>query len=142
LSAALGAGRRPFRLPSVRAAYFELAGKAAARSAIAGADVIPWRPARGVFLIVERGAQSPATLTDIPGVAGVWWHRGADAPAPGFSDNTGLQVSYCFLDQDPVQTAHLLRESLEERWKRGEVVPLLAAPFQVLVPFEWDRYLP
>jgi hypothetical protein len=142
LSAALGGERRPFRLPSVHAAYFKLVGKVAARSAIAGADVIPWRPARGVLLIVERGGQSPAALAAIPGVAGIWWHQGADAPEPGFSDNTGLQVSYCFLDQDPVQTARSLRGPLEERWKGGEVAPLLAAPFQVLVPFEWDRYLP
>src|ERR1700759_5120381 len=44
LSNALQGGRRPFRLPSVDSGYFNLEGKVAARKAIAGADVIPWRP--------------------------------------------------------------------------------------------------
>ncbi len=144
LSDALMGDRRTFSLPSVDAGYFKLAGKVASPSAIAGADVIPWRPARGVYLIVERGAQSPIALTNIAGVAGIWWHEGGSPPAlsTGFTDNTGLQVSYCFLDDDPVKTAERLRGPLKQRWAAGNVVPLFAAPFHVLVPFEWDRYLP
>jgi hypothetical protein len=142
LSAALGGARRPFRLPSVYAGYLRLAGMIAARRAIAGADVIPWRPARGVYLIVEQGAQSPAPLVDIAGVAGIWWHQGGTSPAPGFKDNTGLQVTYCFLDEDPVETAQRLRQPVEQRWEAGAAIPLLAGPFYTLVPFDWNRYLP
>lgn len=142
LSEALGGDRRPFRLPSVDAGYFRLAGKVAARRAIAGADIMPWRPTRGVYLIVERGAVSPAAITDVAGVAGIWWHKGGTPPTSGFRDNTGLQLTYCFLDDDPVATAQRLRQPLEQRWATGEAVPLLAAPFQTLVPFEWERYLP
>jgi hypothetical protein len=142
LSEALHGERRPFRLPSVYAAYFSLAGKIAARRAIAGADVIPWRPARGVYLIVEEGDASSAALVDTAGVAGVWWHRGGKPPMEKMLDNTGLQVTYCFLDEDPVKTAAALREPLEQRWATGKVKPLLAAPFYQLVPFEWERYLP
>jgi hypothetical protein len=142
LSEALVGDRRPFRLPSVQANYFRLAGKVAARGALAGADVIPWRPARGVYLVVEQGAVSPAALVEVAGVAGVWWHRGGTSPAPGFDDASGLRLSYCFLDQDPVEIAERLRRPLEKRWKDGEIVPLLAAPFYTLVPFEWARYLP
>jgi hypothetical protein len=54
----------------------------------------------------------------------------------------GLQVTYCFTDEDPVETAQRLRRPLEQRWSAGEGVPLLAAPFYSLVPFEWNRYLP
>jgi hypothetical protein len=142
LSEALTGARRPFRLPSVFSGYFGLAGKVAARSAIAGADVIPWRPSRGVFLIVEQGAESPAALLEVAGVAGIWWHAGGKPPVPEFPDNSGLQVSYCFLDQDPVETAARLRGPLQQRWAAGTAVPLLAAPFYTLVPFEWERYLP
>jgi hypothetical protein len=142
LSDALCGDRRPFRLPTVYANYFRLAGKAAARRAIAGADVIPWRPALGIYLLVERNPQSPAALVDVPGVAGVWWHTG-DAPVrPEFPDNSGLQITYCFLDDDPVRTAERLRQPLEARWAKGDIEPLLAAPFYTLVPFEWTRYLP
>jgi hypothetical protein len=142
LSAALGGERRPFRLPTVNAAYFSLAGKVAARRAIAGADVMPWRPSRGVYLIVEQGSESPAALAGIEGVAGVWWHAGGAPPMPGFPDNSGLQLSYCFLDENVLDVAQKLRQPLQQRWSTGKSVPLLAAPFQTLVPFEWSRYLP
>ena len=142
LSGALGGERRPFRLPSVQSGYFKLAGKVASPKAIAGADVIPWRPAKGVYLLVERGAESPAALTDIAGVAGIWWHAGGVSPVPGFADTAGIQVTYCFLDDDPVVTAGRLRAVLERRWGEGRSVPLLAAPFHTVVPFEWGRYLP
>jgi len=145
LSIALGGERRPFRLPSIDAGYLTLAGMVAAPAAIAGADVIPWRPARGVYLLVElveQGASSPAALANISGVAGIWWHTGGIPPLPGFRDNTGLQLTYCFLDADPLKTAPLFLQPLQERWKTGKVVPLLAAPFLIPVPFEWDRYLP
>ena len=37
-----------------------------------GADVLPWWPASGVYLLVEQG-HAPATgLIDVPGVAGTW----------------------------------------------------------------------
>ena len=142
LSDALVGQRRPFRLPSVYAAYFRLAGKLAARRAIAGADVIPWRPCRGVYLLVEEGAASPAALLDAPGVAGIWWHHGGPQPVAEFPDNGGLQISYLFLDADPVASAKQLRRPLEQRWSTHGVKPLLAAPFFTLVPFEWERHLP
>jgi hypothetical protein len=142
LSIALDGDRRPLRLPSVDANYFRLAGKVAARRAITGADVIPWRPALGVYLLVEQGSVSPAPLVGGYGVTGIWWHRGGKPLAPGFSDASGVQLSYCFLDQDPVESAERLRRTLEQRWKTEAVVPLLAAPFHTLVPFEWARYLP
>jgi hypothetical protein len=142
LSSALGGDRRPFRLPTIESGYFRLAGKIAARRAIAGADVIPWRPARGVYLIVEQGAVSPAPLAKIAGVAGIWWHAGGTPPAPGFPDNAGVQITYCFLDEDPLETAERLRRPLEQRWAEGAVLPMFAAPFYTIVPFEWERYLP
>jgi hypothetical protein len=142
LSVALDGDRRPMRLPSVDANYFRLAGKVAARSAITGADVIPWRPSRGVYLLLEQGSASPAPLVEVAGVTGIWWHRGGESPAPGFANAGGVQLSYCFLDQDPVESAGRLRRTLENRWQNEAVVPLLAAPFHTLVPFEWGRYLP
>jgi hypothetical protein len=142
LSEALMGERRPFRLPSVYAAYFRLAGKVAARRAIAGADVIPWRPCRGVYLLVEQGDESPTALLDAPGVAGIWWHKGGTPPIANMVDSSGLQVTYCFLDEDPLVAAAGLQRLLQQRWSAGNSKPLLAAPFYQLVPFEWERYLP
>jgi hypothetical protein len=135
-------GRMPLRLPTVDFMTADLAGKVAAPHAVAGADVIPWRPALGVYLIIEQGAADAAQLVDVPGVAGVWWYHGALAPAPYGTDARGRQITYCFLDDDPVATAEQMRSVMQARWASGDVVGLLAAPFYSVVPFEWSRHLP
>ena len=142
LSDALQGDRRPFRLPSVMSGYFTLAGRVAAPRAIAGADVIPWRPCRGAYLLVERGAESPAYLADLAGVAGIWWYETDTANIIVGSNNAGLQFTQFFLDGDPLAAAQQLRPLLEHRWAAQKVAPLFAAPFYTLVPFEWDRHLP
>ncbi len=135
-------GRMAIRLPSITYLTADLDGKVASARAVAGADVIPWRPALGVYVIVEEGSATPAALVDLPGVAGVWWYQGSVAPQPYGRDARGLQITYCYLDSDPVQAAVALAEAAKARWASGEVKGLLAAPFYAIVPFEWDRYLP
>jgi hypothetical protein len=143
LGAALAAGgRMPLRLPTVEFMVADLAGTLAAPAAVAGADVVPWRPALGVYLVVEDGKAPVDALIDVPGVAGVWWYDGAAPPAPTATDARGRQVTYCYLDDDPVATAERLGEVMRPRWSSGDVTGLLAAPFYTPVPFEWTRYLP
>ena len=143
LGAALAeGGRMPHRLPSLGYVTAERAGAIAAPRVVAGADVIPWRPAVGVYLVIEQGHAAPDRLIDLPGVAGVWWYRGVDAPAGVDASSRGLQVTYCFLDADPVASAGPLGERLRERWAGGAVQGLLAAPFFTIVPFDWARHLP
>lgn len=134
-------GRMPHRLPSVGYLTGNLAGRMASAHAVAGSDVIPWRPSRGVYLVVEHGQTSPAALVDLPGVAGVWWYHGAQA-SDFDSDSGGMQITYCYLDEDPVDSAGALGEAMRGRWATGEVVGLLAAPFYTVEPFQWDRHLP
>lgn len=141
-SALHAGGRMPIRLPSIGYMTAKLAGNAAAPRAVAGADVIPWRPALGIYLIIEDGQVSPASLVDIPGVAGVWWYHGTQAPQPYGADAGGRQVTYCYLDDDPMAAAKLLGKAMQGRWASGEVEGLLAAPFFPVVPFEWSRRLP
>jgi hypothetical protein len=136
------AGRMPLRLPSVGYMTADFAGKVAAPRAVAGADVLPWRPSTGVYLVVEEGQASPADLAGVPGVAGVWWHHGRRNPAPYPGDSLGRQITWCFLDADPVETAVRLEAHMRSRWASGAVKGLLAAPFHTIVPFAWDRYLP
>ncbi len=135
-------GRMPLRLPTVEFMTATLAGKVAAPHAVAGADVIPWRPARGVYLIIETGEVPADSLVEVPGVAGIWWYRGGVAPEPYSTDNSGMQMTYCYLDDDPVVTAERIGEHLQRRWASSDAVGLLAAPFHTLVPFDWSRYVP
>ena len=56
LGAALNeGGRMPLRLPTVTFMTADRVGAIANPAAVAGADVIPWRPSLGVYLIIERG---------------------------------------------------------------------------------------
>jgi hypothetical protein len=130
------------RLPSVGYLVGNLAGKVAAPRAAAGADVLPWRPCTGVYLMFEDGYASPEDLIDVPGVAGAWWYRGTRG-APGFGDaSEGKQMTYLYLDEDPVEVAVALGERMKRRWSSGMVKGLLAAPFHAIVPFDWGRHLP
>ncbi len=144
LSIALAqAGRTPYVLPPVERAVYRVDGTIAAPRIKIGSDVLPWWPAKGVYVLIEQGGTSGSEFIDVPGVGGAWWGGGQQMRRPFTTrSNTGLQLTYCFLDDDPVQTADRLLPVLEKRWARSGIHPLLAAPFQVIVPYEWDRYLP
>jgi hypothetical protein len=125
------AGRMSWRLPSVEIGVYDLVGTEAADRIDVGADVLPWRPVTGVYLVVEQGAAPAGALTEVAGVAGAWW-----------GTTQGRQITYCYLDDDPLTTAERLRPVLAQRWDAGQVVPRLAAPFLVPVDFDWGRHLP
>ena len=137
------ADRAPYLLPLVERAVYRVEGMAAAPRIKVGADVLLWWPAQGVYFMIERGGAPVADLLDVPGVGGAWW-GGAEPLDPPFTtrDNSGLHVSYLFLDDNPAAVAEQLRPRLEHRWSTKGIEPLLAAPFHSLVPYEWDRYLP
>ncbi|GAC1396874.1 MAG: hypothetical protein NVS4B6_04670 [Mycobacterium sp.] len=143
LSDALGgAGRKLPLLPPVERGVYGVQGKAAAPRVKVGADVLPWWPIRGVYLLLETGATPPTELTDVDGVAGVWSAESQSVSKDLASADAGQTISYCFLDDDPVVTAARLRPSLEKRWDDGAAQPSFAAPFHTVVPYEWDRYVP
>ena len=130
------AGRMPIRIPAVELGGWNLTERAAAASALVRPEVVPWRPARGAYLAVE--AAGPASTVDdlcaVPGVAGAWRYRGG-VFHDRLVDTTGLILTVLYLDGDPVETG----ASLQSRpWAE----PLLAAPFEAVVPWAWDRALP
>lgn len=135
-----GNGRSPFILNPVQRGAYTVDYTIASPRIKVGRDVLPWWPARGVYLLIEKGTGPMADLTDHPGVAGIWR---AEAFTTEYSDApSGQQLIYCFLDGDPAETARSLKPILEARWVKNGIKPLLAAPFYCIVPYEWDRYLP
>jgi hypothetical protein len=143
LSKALGdAGRKLPLLPPVERGIYEIKEKAAAPRIKVGADVLPWWPARGMYLLLEANASAPAHLADVDGVAGVWSATSQPVDTRLASAPAGQTISYCFLDEDPVLTAKRLRPALEKRWSNKGIEPFFAAPFHTAVPHEWDRYVP
>ena len=135
-------GRMPHRLPSIGYLTGDRQGMIAAPRAVAGADVIPWRPALGVYVMIEEGQASPAGLIDAPGVAGIWWWQGSVEGSGMGAGSQGKQITYCFLDEDPAACAAALGERMQQRWASGAVTGLLAAPFHTIAPFDWGRHVP
>ena len=143
LSSALGgAGRKLPLLPPVQRGVYAEAKKVAAARIKIGADVLPWWPARGVFLLLESGSTAPDDVLDVDGVGGFWSVVSQDVDERLASAPAGQLLTYCFLDDDPIATADRLRPVLAARWEGGDAEPLLAAPFYPVVPYQWDRYVP
>jgi hypothetical protein len=136
------AGRMPYVLPPVERGVYALRETRAAPRIKIGADVLPWWPATGVYLVIEQGAPDAPDLCDVPGVAGTW-SAVAIAADPGLATaEPGQRITYCFLDDDPPATAARLQPRLGRRWSETGATPLLAAPFHTVVPHDWHRHLP
>jgi hypothetical protein len=143
LAAALrGAGRMLPLLPPVERGVYEVQRKVAAPRVKIGADVLPWWPVRGAFLLVERGTTPSTDLVDVEGIAGVWSASALNVDPTLASTQPDQWITYCFLDDDPVATAQRLQPVLQAGWSESGTESLLAAPFHVVVPYEWDRYVP
>jgi hypothetical protein len=136
-------GRIPELLPSVERGVYAFDGRVANPDAKVGADVLPWWPATGVYLLVEHGTASSAPLVEVAGVAGAWWGGTARAVPEQYSlAQPGDQLTYLFLDEDPVVVARRLQPVLRRRWSGGDVVGLFAAPFHVAHADDLARHLP
>ena len=149
-------GRFSQSLPSrYRGALRLLEAQAAAR-VLVSAEVVPFRPHRGIYLIVEEpvepvgagalDAYRRRTYTEIlpelvavPGVAGAWTY--ATTPSIRRPMFTGGQyrMTVCYLDDDPAAVGPRLAPVLEQIWEGAPVRPLLAAPYRSVISWEWDR---
>jgi hypothetical protein len=133
-----------------------LDARAAAR-VLVSAEAVPYRPNRGVYVVVEEpvpGAD-PAAEDDwirrlhtewadaacaVPGVAGVW--QFATSPRlqdPGWSEGR-RRITVCYLDGAPLEVADGLRPLLAERWRDAPVRAVHAGPYETVVPYQWDWF--
>jgi len=137
------AGRMPTLLPPVELGGYRVIDKAAAPRVLVGADVLPWRPTRGVYLLLEDGTcGSPADLLEVAGVAGAWTFTGTDTLHARLASTAGRCLTVLYLDDDPPLVGGRLDAPLHERWTAAGATPLLAAPFVTVTPWAWDAALP
>jgi hypothetical protein len=144
-------GRFPERRPSLSTRLLALAGAYAAPRALVSADVVPFRPNRGIVLLVEqptedldawerwlRSEHYPAVL-DTAGVAGLWSFLSTDAwQVLPTCEGEPQATTVIYLDADPLQTTQHLAPLLEQRWSSGAVQPLFAGPLRSMV--RWDAW--
>jgi hypothetical protein len=149
-------GRFSQSLPSqYRGALRLLEGQAATRVLVSD-EVVPYRPHQGVYLIVDEPSADTSqdaflqqmhtevlpTLVSVPGVAGAWAF--ATTPSirrPMFSDGR-YRMTLCYLDDDPATTGGRLAPVVGRMWESAPSRLVLAAPFESMMRWEWDRFGP
>lgn len=133
---------------------FDVAGAHAAERVLVSSDVVPFRPNRGVYVVVEKREDETApwrsdegdlnSLLSQRGVAGAW----------RFVSNQGYEhlrwrpgdrrITVCYLDEPPLELAPSLGEAVAEIWSDGRTSPGVelefAGPFETVVPWQWDWF--
>jgi hypothetical protein len=152
-------GRFPYVVPSEYRGGLRLLEAHASPRVLVSPEVVPFRPHRGVYLIVEEptdGADRAAQdaylqrrhtellpeLVSVPGVAGAWTF--ATTPAirrPMFSEGD-YRMTLCYLDDQPAAVGERLAPLMARFSATQPVRLLLAAPFESLVTWDWERFGP
>lgn len=144
------------RYPEVRP-YLELRMPAllrwyAAPQALISPEVVPFRPHRGVVVVVEEPAGADvaswlrwlhtehfSAVLATPGVAGAWMYGSTNTwnlhPA---TQGDAQYTTVIYLDDDPLATTKTLTSLVEERWATGAVRPLFAGPLRTMI--QWDAW--
>ena len=145
-------GRFPHRRPNLQLRMPALMHWYAAPQALVGADVVPYRPHRGVLLVVEEPVGDdidgwlnwlhtdhyPALL-GAPGVAGAWMY--GETKTWALHPNCQGDPQYTtviYLDDDPLEALGALVPMIEDRWSSGAVRPLFAGPLRSMI--EWEAW--
>ncbi|SON62163.1 hypothetical protein MSIMFI_03684 [Mycobacterium simulans] len=120
-------------------------------STLVSAEVVPFRPHRGVLLIIEEPTEGrpdgwlewlrtehyPALLAT-SGVAGVWTFGTTTAwdPAPPGWRTEPQYITVVYLDDDPLATVDALAPIVEGRWRSASVRPVFAGPMRTMISWE------
>lgn len=143
-------------------AWHVLEAHAAPRVQIS-AETVPWRPHRGIYVVVEQPTaqltpgeggsgtrldawvrwvheRHVADLLAVDGVAGVW----SFATSPLYTNSTwqmrDSRITVCWLDGDPLEVAAEIRPFLDERWDGAPVWPLIAGPWETITAEDWSWF--
>jgi hypothetical protein len=104
--------------------------------------VIPWRPAQGVFVLVESGGPDPGfgALLDVEGVAGGWTFVPDPALTRSWWVMQPYRITVLWLDADPVVTTAALEPALRDHWSHRAPRPVFAGPYRTITPGDWDWF--
>ncbi len=144
-------GRFPETRPSLQLRMPALLRWYAAPHALISPEVVPFRPHRGVLVIVEEPAGEvdqwlrwlhtehyPALLNS-PGTVGAWMYGSTGTwRVPSRCDGDPQYTTVVYLDDDPLAVTKSLRPLVEQRWASGAVRPLFAGPLRSMI--EWEAW--
>ena len=145
-------GRFPISRPSLQVAGLRLLQWQSAPHALISAEVVPFRPHRGILLIVEEPtdgrsndwlqwlhAEHYPALLAAPGTAGAWTFGSTTTwqiPRGWRTDHQYITVVY--LDDNPLTVTDALAPLIEERWRAAAVRPVFAGPLRTMI--SWDAW--
>ncbi|HLN42868.1 MAG TPA: hypothetical protein VK215_10465 [Acidimicrobiales bacterium] len=141
---------------------FTVTGMAAAPRVLVSAEAVPYRPNRGVYVVVREGATIPeggpaapvapprgtvgdegrlaAALLEVDGVAGTWTFS-----TDGRFDRHGWRpghktVTVSYLDAEPVAVAPALGALVRAQPDQEHRPVLFAGPLETITPWRWDWF--
>jgi hypothetical protein len=153
-------GRFPVRATSLLLGAFHFQHAYAAPRVLVSPEAVPFRPHRGVLLLVERPtgggdvaawmrwhhAEHVPRLLAEPGVAGAYVFRSSTllGIGPDQGERFGMPlwdpgdriITVVYLDADPASTTTSLAPLVGERWAAGAVSAELATPLRSMVTYE------
>ncbi|HUD18320.1 MAG TPA: hypothetical protein VMQ59_13720 [Acidimicrobiales bacterium] len=147
-------GRFSQALPSQYRGGLRLLEAHAAPRTLVSAEVVPFRPHRGIYLIVEEPTDPSAQdgyaqhkhtvllpeLVSVAGVAGAWSYTTTPAIHRPMFTAGEYRMTVCYLDDEPATVGERLQPVLDRAWASAPVRPLLAAPFESMMRWDWDRF--
>ncbi len=146
-------GRFPVARPSLYVCGLRLLQWHASPHALVSAEVVPFRPHRGILLIVEEPvdgrpdewlqwlhAEHYPALLAAPGAAGAWTFGSSTgwSHLPRGWHTEHQYVTVVYLDQDPLATTDALAPLVEQRWRSPAVRPVFAGPLRTMIG--WDAW--
>ena len=149
-------GRFSQSLPSHYRGALRLLEAQAAPRALISSEVVPWRPHRGVYFLVEALGDGTGQddflqrmhtellpeLVGVDGVAGAWSYSTTPSiRRPMFTDGR-FRMTVCYLDGEPAVVGERLAEVVERGWAEAPSQLVLAAPYESMMRWEWDRFGP
>jgi hypothetical protein len=149
-------GRFSESLPSQYRGGLRLLEAHAAPRVLISSEVVPFRPHRGIYLIVEETEPGDRALHDaflqrmhtdilpdlvsVPGVAGAWTFATTPSIRRAMFSDGEYRMTVCYLDDDPAAVGERLRPVLDRSWGTAPLRPVLAAPYESLLSWDGIRF--
>ncbi len=149
-------GRFPESLPSQYKGALTLLEAHVAPRVLVSPEVVPFRPHRGLYLLVEeltRGADQDdflqkmhvdivPELVSVPGVAGVWIFATSGLMRRTMFTEGRFRMTVCYLDDEPSVVGRHVAPLVDGHWSDAPSRVVLAAPFESMMNWDWDRFGP
>jgi hypothetical protein len=119
--------------------------QAATERVLISAEAVPYRPNRGVYVVVDNAGGGVDTsrrgfaseLLDLPGVAGCWTFATGPDVAPYRWTAGRHRVTVIWLDDEPLGVAPAIA-AVEARTRSAATI--FSGPFETITPWQWSWF--